>query len=200
MLTVNHMERLWDARKYDRLLAELISPRIEAPAAAELKALACPASAAFALIRLEELNKSHAPLAGKLIRAILAAQECDGGWGDVMTTALCLRALALSNGHGEAINRGMARLANLQQDGGIWPNTPIRRMPADAMATAMVILQLGDNQAFRNSVRFDEAVRWFEEHPFEVEPAAKKLWSYARLRSKLAAAAPFNLSRQLVLC
>jgi hypothetical protein len=201
MLTVRHMERLWDGRKYDRLLSELISLRIEAPLAGQFTTPAYITSAAFALVRLDELNQSHAPLSGKLIRAILVGQESDGGWGDVMTTALCVRALSLSRGHGEAIDRGIACLAQLQQPSGVWPNIAIRRMPADAMATAMVLLQLGENEAFRKAVHFDEAVEWFKSHPFEVDPAARKLWSYARMRNTLAKAPPFNLrAEQAVLC
>src|SRR5580704_822143 len=127
MLTVRYIQKLWDARKYQQILDELIGPRVEAPAAGELGHVQTASAAALCLIRLDELHQPHAPICSQLVRSLLARQETDGGWGDVAVTALCLRALSLQNGHGPAIERGMAYLANLQQPAGIWPKIPIRR-------------------------------------------------------------------------
>jgi hypothetical protein len=182
MLTVRYIERLWDARKYDRLLEELISPRVEAPAANELTHNSVASAAALALIRLDELHSPHAALCPGLIRTLIALQESDGGWGDVATTALCLRALSLQNGHGQTIDRGTAYLAALQQPSGIWPKIPIRRMPEDALVSAFALFQLSDNDQFRTAVRFDAAIGWFDAHRWSLEPAAQLLWDHARLR------------------
>lgn len=182
MLTVRYIERLWDARKYDRLLQELIAPRIEASAAAELAQTPPASAAALALIRLDELHQPHAAVCPRLIRTLIALQESDGGWGDLATTALCLRALSLQNGHGQTIDRGMDYLATLQQPSGIWPKIPIRRMPEDALVSAFVLFQLADNDQFRASVDFDAACAWFDSHRWTLEPAAQSLWDHARLR------------------
>jgi hypothetical protein len=181
MLTVRYIERLWDARRYDRLLHELIAPRIEAPAAGEFTQLPA-ASAALALIRLDELHQPYAPICRRLIRTLIALQESDGGWGDIATTALCLRALSLQNGRGDAIDRGMKYLAALQQPHGIWPKIPVRRMPEDALVSALTLFQLADNDLFRAAVDFDAACTWFESHRWMLESAAQLLWDHARLR------------------
>ncbi|MGD0388587.1 MAG: hypothetical protein ABSC42_06480 [Tepidisphaeraceae bacterium] len=182
MLTVRHIEKLWDARKYSRLLEELIAPRVEAVAAGELAETPAASAAALALVRLDELHQPHASLCPRLIRTLLALQEADGGWGDVATTALCLRALSLQNGHGQAVERGLASLATLQQPAGIWPKIPIRRMPEDALVSAFVLAQLADNERFRDAIRFEAALAWFESHRWSLDPAAQSIWDHARLR------------------
>jgi hypothetical protein len=182
MLTVRHIERLWDARKYSRLLEELIAPRVEAAAAGELVESPAASAAALALIRLDELNQPQASLCPRLIRTLVALQETDGGWGDVATTALCLGALCLQNGHGQAIERGLAYLATLQQPAGIWPKIPIRRMPEDALVSAFVLGQLADNERFRDAIRFEAALAWFESHHWSLDQSAQAIWDHARLR------------------
>jgi hypothetical protein len=182
MLTTRYIEKLWDGRQYQRILDELMAPRLEQAAIEDLKQSPAAASAALALIRLEELHQVHAPLCPRLIRSLVALQEADGGWGDVAVTALCLRALSLQNGRGVAIERGMAYLAALQQTDGIWPKIPIRRMPADALVSAFVLFQLADHPEFRDAVDFGAAFGWFESHRWALDPAAKALWDHARLR------------------
>ncbi|MDP9175119.1 MAG: hypothetical protein M3O30_14825 [Planctomycetota bacterium] len=185
MLTVRHIERLWNARKYGELLNELISIRLEAVAQPDLSEKACIAAAALGVIRLDELNQGYVPACSKLIRAIIAGQERDGGWGNAMTTALCLAALTRQQGQGPAVDRGMTYLAQLQQADGIWPRIPMRRMPEDATASAFVLLQLGDNHQFRETIRYEAAMAWFRSHNLEGEPAAQALWNRARVRSML---------------
>jgi len=181
MLTVRQIERYWNGRKLTLLLDELLAPRVEMAAAGELTN-ACASAAALALVRLDELNQSHAPICAKLIRAILATQQSDGGWGDVASTALCLRALFLNEGYGPVIERGLGYLAALQQPTGIWPRIPIRRMPEDATVSAFVLLQLSDREEFRSSLRFADAVAWFEQHQLDLDAPARILWNHARIR------------------
>src|SRR5208282_2023285 len=107
MMTVRQMQRLWDSRQYSRLVDDLTAQRVEGLAVQELSARPAVAAAAWGLIRLEELNQPQAQLGRAWIAAILTRQESDGGWGDVAVTALCLRALSLWQGQGEAIERGM---------------------------------------------------------------------------------------------
>jgi hypothetical protein len=182
MLTVRRIERLWNERKYLQILEELIAPRVEAAAVAELAETPAASAAALALVRLDELHQPQAALCPRLIRSLLALQQTDGGWGDVATTALCLRALCLQNGQGRAIERGLEYLAALQQPGGIWPKIPIRRMPEDALVSAFVLAQLADNERFRDSIRFDAALDWFHCHRWSLDPGAQSLWDHARLR------------------
>jgi hypothetical protein len=182
MQTVRYIEKLWDRREYDRLLAELIAPRVEAAAAGELIHNSMASAAALALVRLDELHSPHAPICSRLIRTLIGTQKSDGGWGDVATTAIAVRGLSLQNGQGLAIEGGMGYLAMLQQPAGIWPKLPIRRMPEDALVSAFTILQLGDNDLFRGAVRIDAAIAWFDSHRWMLDQAALSLWDHARLR------------------
>ena len=182
MLTVRYIEKLWEGRKYGRLLNELIEPRVEALAAGELTETPAAAAAAMALVRLDEMLQPHAPICAKMIRTLLALQDSDGVWGDAATTALCVRALSLQNGQGLAIDRGIEYLAALQQPTGIWPKIPIRRMPEDALVSAFVMLQLVDNPRFQETVRFDAAVQWFGGRRGFLDENARVIWDHARLR------------------
>lgn len=188
MITIRQIERAWTARTYEKLFRELVTARPEAAFRFEVEQGRAIPTAAMALIRLDELSQSHVPLYGTLLRALLAAQDKDGGWGDVMTTALCLRALHCGHGDGVAIERGLQYLANLQKPEGVWPAVPLRRMPADGYASAFVLYELGDNARFRESVRFVDAVEWFELNQPSLDPEAARLWSRARHRCRTHAA------------
>ena len=188
MTTVRQIERAWTARTYEKLFRELVAARPEAAFRFEVEQGRAIPTAAMALIRLDELSQSHVPLYGKLLRAVIAGQEKDGGWGDAMTTALCCRALLCSGGDGVAIDRGLQYLSNLQKDEGVWPAVPLRRMPADGYASAFVLYELGDNARFREAVRFEDAVSWFEQNEPGLDPETARLWSRARHRCRVNAA------------
>jgi hypothetical protein len=185
MTTVRHLEKLWNSKTYERLVRELLNGRPENSLRLASELTTPLAAAALALIRLDELDQSHVPLAGKLLRTILLSQDADGGWTDPMTTALCLRALLANRGHGLSIERGFSYLANLQKPEGIWPREPIRRLPADAFASAFVLYQLGSVDRFRAAVRFANAIAWFDAHGPAQDPESRRLWDHARLRARV---------------
>jgi len=183
MQTVKHIERLWTARRYEALLRELVACRADADfiPLMQTSSIAIPA-AAMAMIRLDELSQSGAPIYHKLLVCLLASQDSDGGWGDPVTTALCLRALLGSRGGGEAIEQGLLYIANLQKEDGIWPKIPFRRMPADALTSAVILYQLSHEPRFPEAVSFEDAVRWFDDHESQLDSATRKLWFGIRLR------------------
>lgn len=182
MMTVRQIQRLWDVREYGRLYRMLSSGRAEGRFRFEGEDRAALA-AAFAIIRLDELAQPQVPLYGRLVRALLAEQEADGGWGDAPTTALCIRALACGRGHGLAIQRAAAYLALLQKEEGIWPAVPIRRMPSDGHVSAFVLSQLIDQPDFRQAVRLDSALAWFDQNRGRLDDETRILWDRANLRS-----------------
>jgi hypothetical protein len=186
MITVRQIERQWEAKAYDKLFAELIANRPEGSLRLGINVVRPVPAAALAVIRLDELAQSHAKLYPRLIKTILASQEGDGGWGDLITTAICLRALLCGDGNGIAIDRGMAYIAGLQKSDGIWPNVPIRRMPADPYVSALVLYQLGEHPRFRQAVRLEDAVRWFNSHQSWIDDEARELWLRARTRCRLS--------------
>jgi hypothetical protein len=195
MMTVRQIERHWDAKTYDRLVGDLLTARPESAFRLGMDPNRPVCSAALAVIRLDELDQSNAKIYPKLIKTILLAQESDGGWGDLVTSSLCLRALFCGQGNGVAIERGLKYLADLQKTEGIWPNIPIRRMPADPYVSALVLYELGDQKAFREAVRLQDAVNWFAGHESQLDEATKELWQRAQVRCRLSPRAP-----QLSLC
>jgi hypothetical protein len=186
MQTTRQIERHWTARQYDRLAREILAARPEnSPRLLAEVSRAVPA-AALALIRLDELNQANHPLCGKLIRTIIAAQEGDGGWGDPLVSALCLRALMCNRGLGPVVDRGIAYLANLQKDEGAWPAGPIRRMTEDAYVTAFILFHLADQDAFRAAVRLDDAIAWLTHHESAVhDDDTRRLTHRATLRARI---------------
>src|SRR3954468_2935184 len=100
MITIRHIERLFSDQQHRRLYRELIVARPEASFPLET-ALGCVVpTAALALIRLDELTQSHTAIYRRLLNVVLTAQQPDGGWGDVMTTAVSVRALLCGGGDG----------------------------------------------------------------------------------------------------
>ena len=184
MITVRQIERLWTAKSYGTLYKDLVACRPEAAFTPGAEPCSLAAASAMAMIRLEELSQSYLSFYSRLLRAILAAQEADGGWGDVPTTALCLRALLCEQGDGVAIERGLAYLANLQKPEGVWPAIPIRRMPEDARVSLFLLYQLGEKDRFRDAVQFDRAMAWFETHGSSLDAGCRALWDRVKLKCR----------------
>ena len=184
-MTVRHIEKLWNAKSYERLLRDMLAGRPEASLRVEAELSGVLPAAAMALLRLDELAQSHTPIYPKLMRIILAAQEGDGGWGEPMTTSICLRALCSSRGQGIAIERGLFYLANMQKPEGVWPKAPFRRLPADPFVSAFILLQLGSDIRFRQSVRFIDALDWFEANEQTLDGETRRLWDHAAIRCQM---------------
>jgi hypothetical protein len=187
MMTVWQIERLWTAQSYEKLAEVLLQNRWEGAFGQRVRSGSAIVAAALALIRLDELGQSDAPVFGKLVRTLVATQECDGGWGDVAATTWALRALLINNGSGAAVDRGMAYLAGLQKSEGIWPNIPIRRTPADPFISAFILFQLAESGEFRRRVRFADAVDWFRGNCRHLDIDSRGMWERAQLRCRPAA-------------
>ncbi len=182
MMTVRQIERLWNSKEFARLSRDLLVGRPEASLRLEVELGRPMGVAALGIIRLDELNQTATPLYARLVQIILQEQRPDGGWGDVVTTAMCLRALLLGRGRGTAVEMGLNYLASLQKTDGGWPGIPIRRMPTDPYASAFVLMQLGQNPAFQPAIRFLDAWTWLSGHEADLDADAKKLWERARVR------------------
>src|SRR5579862_8050591 len=98
MVTNRQIERQWTAKGFKKLYLDLMSSRPESAFELQPNTADGESEAALAVIRLDELSQSYLPLYSHLIRAILCKQQDEGGWGDLPTTALCLRALLAGNG------------------------------------------------------------------------------------------------------
>lgn len=192
MFTVRQIERLWNVDEYQRIISICMQMRIEASSRLQVQLSgSAVAAAALAVIRLEELNQPYLPICSRFIRVIIAAQQPDGGWGDPLITALCLRALMCSSGAGLSIERGIQCLAALQKTDGTWPRVGFRRMPGDAYVTAFVLFCLMDDGRFTRAVRIHEAVYWFEANEHLLDADAVKLWQIVSRRRQARPARPF---------
>lgn len=187
MITTRHLERLFEAQDWRRLHMELTAGRVEGSASLSRALTRVIPLAALGLIRLDELNQSQHPLYRRFLNVILTAQDRDGGWGEPLTTSLCLRALMLTPTHEHRITAGLQYLANLQKPEGIWPSEPIRRLAGDPLVSAFVLLQLGNLEPFQHTVRFHDVFQWFVKHAAGLEPDVKRLWQHAQLRSQTSA-------------
>src|SRR5687768_15258837 len=190
MITIRQLERHFSQYQFRRLYVELVAGRPEAAAGLEASLARVVPIAALGMIRLDELTQSHMPLYRRLLSVVLTSQQLEGGWGDPIVTALCTRALLCGGGQGEAVACGLAHLANLQKPEGTWPKEPLRRMPADALTSAFILLQLGERELFRATVRFDDAVDCLEHTARAMDPQTKQLWSHAAARCRMSMSAP----------
>ena len=182
MITVRQLERLWQEKASHRMSSLLLEMRPESSLRLAQELARPTPIAALAIIRLDELAQSYTSFCSRMIRTILSAQERDGGFGDALTTALCIRALSCSAGHGPAIDRALHYLATLQKEDGSWPRIPLRRFPGDAFTTALILYHLGDNEAFIHSTRAEAAFDWLSAHEPELDIETTRLFRTLRLR------------------
>jgi len=184
MLTVRQIERLYRAHDYSRLLHDLTSHRAEALIRWDARANRAVLAAAMSAARLDELSQAHHPFCAKMIQSVLTAQDADGGWGDPLTTALCLRALLSSKGDGQAIQRGMAYLAALQQDEGAFPAGPFRRMPADGHVSVVILYLLAEYPSFAEAVRTSDAADWLDRNLKTLDDPTRVIWRHGSMRCR----------------
>jgi len=202
MITVRHIERLFEHHQHPRLCRELIAGRPEATMGVEAVLSRVVPIAALGMIRLDELSQSHTPMYRRLRNVVMTSQQPDGGWGDARTTAVALRALLIDGsgtprgasfdrregepagppfdpppGRERASDRGLRYLANSQDRNGLWSNDPA--------ASAFVLMQLGDRGAFRRSVHFDQAIEWFAQRAKSLDPATRRAWNHAAIRCRV---------------
>jgi len=178
------MERLWNARSFEKLLRDMLANRVDAMFALEAEMNIAPAAVAAAIVRMDELGQAHLPLASTFIKFLITVQQEDGGWGDVATTALCIKALMTGGGQGSSVDRGLAFLKNLQKSDGLWPRIPIRRADGDPAATAFVLQQLGNDERFHTTVDVAMATRWHEVNRTTLEPITQRAWERAMMRCR----------------
>jgi hypothetical protein len=182
MITLRQLERLWHEKAFERMSALLLEMRPESSLRLTQDSSRLLPVAALAVIRLDELSQAHTPFCSKMIRTILAAQEQDGGFGDALGTALCIRALSCGNGHGLAIERGLKYLATLQKDDGSWPRIPMRRFTGDTFITALVLYHLGENDKFLQATRAQAALDWLCAQESDLDPETSRIFKLVRMR------------------
>jgi hypothetical protein len=186
MITARQIDRLFRTGDFSRLLHDLTSHRADALIRWDARASRQVLAAAMAAIRLDELNFAAHPLSGQMLQVVIRAQDAEGGWGDAITTALCLRALMARGGNGMAIERGLNYLANLQQEAGSFPAGPFRRMPADGHTTAAVTYLLGDQVAAFAAIDVSGGAAWLNRYLAEIDVPTRVIARTAVTRCRRA--------------
>ncbi len=182
MFTPRQLDRLWNQHRYADISSLCMEMRAEGSPRL-LRELEGPvAAAALGLIRLDEISQPGHPLAVHFLRRVLLSQQPDGSFGSPLVTALCLRALLICKGDGLAVHRGMEHLAALQREDGLWPQAPVQRMPSDPLVTAFILHNLLPFEAFRSTVRVEEALRALQSLKLSGDPEARHLTNLLRLR------------------
>ena len=192
MLSINLIERHFQARRFEPLLAGLAANGTVLPLPLQARLLQSEvAPAALALRRLIELTYEPIPLARQMTRLIVTAQHDDGSIEhDPLATAAAVAALGRVIADQPAVadeavciarQHALAALAAMQNETGLF-NSPDDRTEQDRALTGAFILYLlvGDDQ-FRQAVRFADLMTWYEQHRDRLDDATNQLWEIARL-------------------
>jgi hypothetical protein len=188
MFTTRQIGRLWRQGDYGLIVQACLDARPEAVAPWREDLSGPVAAAALALVRFDELAcPDHEP-AREFLRCVLAAQRPDGGFGSMVLSAVCLRALLAGNGSGPAVERAIDFLARHQRADGLWPAQPNDRLPGDPTVTAFVLLHLGYCPRFTSAVRLEEALDQLHDLPAGHAGQTRRLAQLLRLRHLTPAA------------
>lgn len=196
MTTVRQMQSWMSDGQHGRAIAELSQFRGDLPAeiVRELNGSAI-AAVALAAIRLQELNQQRTTLYRGLLARLVGLQLADGGWGDVLPSALAIRALlGDASTRGDAI-RGIDWLCGQQKDDGSLSREPIRRLPGETMVTAFVLAHLSRSSEFAMRFRIEAALKSLAGPRPLASPAVQSL---IKLAIQRASASVGGQARQLV--
>ncbi len=191
MLSLNLIERLFDAREFDRLLDSVAGNGLELPLPLRIGlSQAAAGVVAVALRRTVDLSYTHTLLAERMATFLLAAQSDDGSFdADPLITAAAAAAWGrmLTERHagpGSPIAAGrtmaMAALAQMQTDDGLFRSTNDRSLEDMEMTAAFVLFLLGNDDAFCSAIRIADLCRWFEQRHARLDRMTQRLWQMSR--------------------
>jgi hypothetical protein len=192
MLSVNLIQRHYQAGRLDQLLDALSAGGLDLPLPLRIRLSQHPACAlALGLRRLIELTYGPTELSRAMIVDLLALQDPDGSFGsDPLATACAVAALArLEAEHhhlgnlevGTAGQRALAALAAMQADDGLMAYPADRSWQQRALVNAFILFLLAHDAPFRAAVRLAEMMDWFEQYQDQLEPGTESYWLMARL-------------------
>jgi len=155
---------------------------------------------ALALHRLAQLSYGPSMAGLKMVHFLIESQDAAGTLdGDPLATAALIAAFSGWRGAGglnsaesqsitQSRSRAMAGLAALQADDGLFVYGADRTTEDRALVSAFVLYLLADDQGFRQSVRFADLSRWFEQRHESLDADTLELWQLSRTAGTMAGA------------
>jgi hypothetical protein len=179
MLSVHMMERHFRAGRLGILLEAVMDNGIIMPMALQVRLANQPVCAlALGLKRLAELAYGPSAFSRALVAEILAQQQEDGSWaGDPLSTAVSLHALRqaqpivgpATDAVELALERGLAALALMQQEDGLFFASDDRTEEMRALTGACVLQLLVSDPSFCSTIRFADLMNYFEQHILDTD-------------------------------
>ena len=187
MLNLNLIERLFDAKAFDRLLNSVAANGLELPLPLQVRLSQAPAGGvAMALRRATELAYGRTDLARRLSDFLLADQGEDGSFdGDPLITAAAAAALGRLPTQRDtdigptivyAREAAIVALAGMQAEDGLFFSDIDRSSEDRALTAAFVLFLLGGDDLFRRAIRIADLCRWFEQRHDQLDRSTRRLW------------------------
>ena len=187
MLNLQLIERLFDAKAFDRLLSGVVANGLELPLPLQVRLSQAPAGAvAMALRRATELAYGGTDLARRLAGFLLMDQAEDGSFdADPLITAAAAAALGRlpaqrDAGIGPTIvhakEAAIVALAGMQAEDGLFFSSMDRSSEDRALTAAFVLFLLGGDDLFRRAIRIADLCRWFEQRHDQLDRSTRRLW------------------------
>jgi len=192
MLSVNLLEKYFEAARFERILEGVLDNGLELPLSLRIRLSQSHfAAAALGLRRVVELTYVPTSLSREMTHMLLEAQEPNGSYGyDPLTTATVAAALGkvLREHHDgdqpevtRAYHGAMAALGAMQDDRGLFVAVDDRDEQQRALTGAFILWLLADDEPFRESVRLAELLDWFESNSDRLDRGTLRLWQMARV-------------------
>lgn len=196
MLSVNLLQRYFDASEFEKAVRILASNGTPAPLPLQAR-LAFPAPATGLMLRrLVELTYAATALSRSMTTLLIHLQRPDGSFAGssercpLATAAAAAGLAAVARHHGPsdgadaeaALHRALAALASMQDDHGLLGGPDDRTTADRALASAYALTVLADEPALPHALRLADLVGWFEEHHTRLDRPTHRLLELARAK------------------
>jgi hypothetical protein len=191
MLSVNLIERLFEARRFCRLLEAVADNGLGLPLPLRVRLSQSPVPAvAMGLGRVLDLTYGHTALSRQMAAELLSHQREDGSFGgDPLITACGAATLGRlldepATDHADVIGRAhegaLAALASMQGGDGLFQCDNDRTDQQRELIAAFILFLLAADERFRTSLRMAELLDWFDCRHDHMDDDTRRLWRMAR--------------------
>lgn len=190
MLSINLIERLFEAKRFCRLLEAVADNGLGLPLPLRVRLSQSPVPAlAMALGRVLDLAYGHSSLSRQMADELLTHQREDGSFGgDPLVTACGAAALGRlldepvaddADILGRAHESALAALGGMQDGQGLFQCDNDRTDQQRELIAAFILFLLAGDERFRTSVRMAELLDWFDRRHNRLDDDTTRLWRMA---------------------